>query len=401
MAPVTAPMPARPDYTSLRDPVHFGWSAYGSQGALRQLTGIPIREFNLVPEACIEAYRRGRPLLREMFGEEVGLPGVCTPAVSYGHVNCLGCELLFPEGGEVAHAHLYGSLAQGLRALQESADFATAGMAPFYLDFRERMQAAFPDESVGFSFGAEGPITTAYELRGEGFFTDILDDPPGARDFLRAATDSILDYHRWTCALEGREPISPTGAGMCDDVASFIPPRLFGEVVLPAWEQYFSGMTAGSRHAHVEDLRPAHLPFLEQIGLSDYDPSISPRLTPPLIRDGCRVPFTWRLECFHCREMSLQDVEDFVFQAAADGAGGVSFAVAEMMCTERGVAQIHAFIAAAKEVARLLAEGMTRRALRERVSPQGREILWERWCGYLGPESTRGGAKTPTRELQS
>jgi hypothetical protein len=384
----------RPDYTTARQNAGFGYSCGGSQGALRQITGTPIREFNLDPKTCIECFRKGRPLLREMFGEEVGLPGIATPAVSYGHPSCLGSELIFPEGGEVGHTHIYDSLEEGIKALKKPVDWADSGMAQFFLEFRRQLQEAFPGETVGFSFGAEGPLTTAYELRGEGFFTDIYDAPRLAGEFLKAVVDSIAGYDYWFHEVNGRPKISPAGAGMVDDIAAFIPPSLFPRFVLPYWEQYYNALTTGTRSAHVEGLTTAQLPFLEDIGLSSYDPSISPDLTPPLIAANCRVPFGWRLGEIHLREMTVQETSDFVFMAAADGASGVHTVVAEDSCNEKGIAMIHAFIAAGKEVKRLIAEGMPREELRQRVSPEGREKLWEGWCGYNGPRSSRGGART-------
>lgn len=386
-------MPERPDYQTARANAKFGWSVAGTQGALRELTGIPIREFNLNPEACIEAFRRGRPLLRESFGEDVGLPGVSTPAVSYGHPSTLGAELVFPEGGEVGVRPLYASLAEGIERLNQPTDFLSQGMAPFFRDFREQLRAAFPGEPVGLSFGAEGPITTAYELRGQEFYMDIMDDLPLAVQFLEAVVDSVHRFHEAMCALDGRPPVNPSGGGMCDDCASFIPPRLFPEVVLPAWEHHYQGLTTGRRSAHVESLNAEHLPFLEDIGLSFFDPSISARLTPPIIASHCRVPFLWRLGSFHYNEMSVQDVEDFVYQSAADGASSVCTYVAEGMCNEEGVAKVHAFIRAGKEAARLIAEGCSRAKIGELVSDAGKAELWEGWCGYLGPESTRGGKR--------
>ncbi|MDP6749196.1 MAG: hypothetical protein QGH37_19655 [Candidatus Poribacteria bacterium] len=41
-------------------------------------------------------------------------------------------------------------------------------------------------------------------------------------------------------------------------------------------------MTTGPRSAHIEDLHAEHLPFLEEIGLIDFDPGISHKLNPPL-----------------------------------------------------------------------------------------------------------------------
>ncbi|MGQ9729966.1 MAG: hypothetical protein ACUVX8_01710 [Candidatus Zipacnadales bacterium] len=374
-------IPSEPNYTTARLEAGFQWSVGSSQGALRELTGIPIREFNLDPEACIEAYRRGRPLIREMFGEDVSLPGLTTPAISYGHANCLGSELLFPEGGEVAHTHIYKSLEEGLKALRQPTEWDKAGMAPFYLAFRERMREAFPGERVGFSFGLEGPITTAYELRGEGFFIDIFEDLALAKEFLRVLTDSILDFHGFLCEVEGRLVINPHSAGICDDLASFIPPRLMGELVVPYWNQYFAGMTTGARSAHVENLRAEQLGYLEQVGIVRFDPSISPQLTPRIIFEHCRVPFFWRLGCFHYRDMSCQDVEDFVYQSAADGASGVITYVAETLCNEEGVTKIHAFIRAAKKAKRLIDEGCPREELAQLVSADGRQKLWDQWCG--------------------
>jgi hypothetical protein len=129
------------------------------------------------------------------------------------------------------------------------------------------------------------------------------------------------------------------------------------------------------------------------VPLSHYDPSISPKLTPPIIAEHCRVPFLWRLESFHYREMSVQEVEDFVFQSAADGASSVTTSVAETMCNQETVLKVHAFIRAGKEAKRLLDEGCPRAELAARVSPEGKRKLWDAWCGYAGPKSSRGGAR--------
>ena len=93
-------------------------------------------------------------------------------------------------------------------------------------------------------------------------------------------------------------------------------------------------------------------------------------------------------------EMSVQDVEDLVYQSAADGANGVTMSVGERMCNPQMVERVHAFIAAGKEAKQQVADGAGREELGQRVSSQGREKLWNRWCGFLSPESTRGGAKT-------
>jgi len=62
-------MHVRPDYDTARRDAGWGWSVFGSQDLLRELTGIAIGDFNLHPEACITAYREGLPRIRERFGE--------------------------------------------------------------------------------------------------------------------------------------------------------------------------------------------------------------------------------------------------------------------------------------------------------------------------------------------
>ena len=368
-----------PDYAALRERTPFRWYVGSSAYALMALAGTSFGEYNLHPDACIEMYRKGRPLLRELYPDPaIPLPGLATPAVSYGHVNGLGCEIRFPEDGELCHVPLYGSLEEGLAALRQPVDFATAGLAPFYLDYKRRLEAAFPGERVGFSYGLEGPITTAYELRGQDFLLDLMDRPELAAEFLAAATASINEFWPFYAAANGI-PSRAGSAGMCDDVASMVPARLFPELVLPFWEQFYQARTDGTRTAHVEDLRPEQLPFLESIGLSFFDPSISAHLSPPLIRDYCRVPFGWRLGSFHYLTMTAEEVRDWVYQAVADGASSVFTHIEAIMCRPEQVSKVNAFVAAAREVAAKLAAGATRADLGREVSPAGRRRFWDHW----------------------
>jgi hypothetical protein len=363
----------------LRQEAGFRWSAGSNYLVLIELSGIPIRDFYLDPDACIETHRMGRLRLQELYGESVALPGLATPPVSYGHVNGLGAHLIFPEGGEVAPVPLYGSLAHGIEALKKPVDFSETGMARFYVEFRDRLQKAFPGESVGFGYGLEGPITTAYELRGQPIFYDLMDDPGSAQVFLELVTRSIHEFHLFRCHMLGHPPVNPDGGGLCDDVASNVPPRMFREVVLPVWEMYYSGITTGRRNAHVEDLRPDQLRFLEEIGLSHYDPSISHRLNPRIIRERTRVPFSWRLGNFHYRTMTCRDVEDFVFQAAADGASRVFTLISAGMGNKDTVKKVEAFRRAAQASQQMIEEGADRAEIAGCVSPEGRKRFWEHW----------------------
>ena len=370
---------SKPDYDSLRDNVPFRWYMTCPYYVFYGLTDIPIEEVNLKPEAMIELIRRGRPLYREMWGEDMPMPGVSTPAVSYGHLNCLGAELIFPKGGEVSFKVPCDSLEDAIEMLKKPVDFATAGMMPYYMDYRRQLQEAFPGENVGLSFSVQGPMTTAYGLRGMDVFTDVYDDPDRTRVFLDLCVDSILQYKYFLADLNGQPHISPSGNKLYDDVGSMFSEPMWPEFVLPYYERYFQGLTTGSRGAHIEDLRPGQLHFLEDMGLSDFDPGISHKINPPIIRDRCRVPFGWRMGSFHYNGLTVAEVADWVYQAVADGASTVFSQVAEEMCDEETVKKVQAFIGTAKEVAALFEKGATREEIGERVSPAGSERFWAHW----------------------
>ncbi|MDP7634896.1 MAG: hypothetical protein QF402_18295, partial [Candidatus Latescibacteria bacterium] len=182
---------------------------------------------------------------------------------------------------------------------------------------------------------------------------------------------------RFRAELDGIQFPNPHGAGMVDDIASFIPAHMFAELVLPYWEQYYTGITTGIRRAHVEDLRRDQLQFLQDIGLSYFDPSISHKLNPPMLRDEIRVPFGWRLGSFHYRDMDEDLVRDFLFQAAADGASSVFTIIEGSLSDDEGHAKVMAFKAAGEQVERLLAEGCSRQELGSYVGERGKERFWD------------------------
>lgn len=353
-----------------REDVPFDFGASCGMPAYAVLAGVRFDRLFLEAEAIIEAYRKGMPLARGLFGPDVGMGGPGWAGNSYGHVNALGAPLTFPEDSEVGVRPIYGSLAEGIRALKKEVDFEKAGLFPRYVRLWEDLKKAFPDKKISFSgFKAEGPITTAWCLRGHGFFTDILESPEEAKEYLRLVTESIIKYQKLERRLNGQPEFIKEGMGLCDDVSAMISPTLWPEMVVPFLEQYYSGQSSGNRSAHIEDLTVRHLKFLDELGLDGYDPSVSEKLTPALIRDNCRVPFTWRLNTTHYPGRSCEDIERWVFEAAAGGASGVTTVVDRVMCTREYAQKIRAFIRTGKEVKRLLAEGCPREKLREHNAP--------------------------------
>ncbi len=370
----------KPDYNTLRKEAKFYWRVDSTYLALLEITGIKIKEMFLDPSAGIELYRKGRPMLRAMFGPDVNLPPPVTPPVSYGHVNTLGVELFFPDGGEVNSGTMAGSLEECAGILKKPVDFARAGMLPFYLEYRKKMQEAFPCEKVGFGYKAEGPVTTAYLLRHDDFFYDPIDNPELTRDFLGLITESVIKFNYFfRREIEGVPEINPEGCGLADDVASMLGPDLWPEFVLPFLERYFNALTTGRRSAHIEDLRPSQLHFLEKLNLTAYDPSVSAKLNPKMISAMTRVPFSWRLCNFHYPDLTVAETADFVYQAAADGASGVFTYVCHGMCNKATVEKVHAFIAAGKKVEAMFFQGATPEEIGKLVSDSGRRKFWDNW----------------------
>jgi hypothetical protein len=350
-----------------REDVPFTWSAGCGMPAYATFAQVPYDRLFLSADAIIEAYTKGRPMAEELFGPEIGMGGPTWAGISYGHASCLGSKLIFPADSEVAHTPIYGSLAEAIAALERPIDFSTQGVFPFYLDLWEKLKRAFPREKISFHLKAEGPLTTGWILRGHEFLVELLLEPEQVRAYLRAATASTVAYSRVVRRVNGLAEMSPEVAGVADDIAAMAPPDRWPELVMPFLEQYYTGLTTGLRNAHIEDLTVHHLPYLDQLGLSRFDPSVSPKLTPRLLRDHCRVPFLWRLNSTHYDERTPADIERWVFEAAADGASGVFTGVAREMCyPEKRAAsarKVQAFARAAKQVKALLDSGCPREEL--------------------------------------
>lgn len=361
-------MNIEPSQPARRDEREFGWSAGCGMPAYAQLAGVPYDRVFRDADAIAEAYLRGKPMAIALFGPDVSMSGPNCAGVSYGHINALGAKLIFPENSEVAHQPIYGSLTEGIRELRKERDFSRQGMFPFYLSLWEALKRRFPTESIPFAgFGAEGPITTGWLLRGHDFFTDTLEQPELAQEYLRAVTESVARYFRLVRRLNGKPEFTSENVGLADDVAAMISPAHWPDQVMPHLERYYAAQTSGPRTAHIEDLRPQHLKFLDELRLNRFDPSVSPRLTPELIRDSCGVPFDWRLNSTHYVGKSEADIQRWVFAAAAGGAASVWTSVWRDMCDARSAEKVRAFIRAAKRVMGLFAQGCPRDKLMDQI----------------------------------
>ena len=84
-----------------REEVPFTWYVTCGMPTYSALADVRFDRTFLDPEALIEAYSVGYPRALEMFGPDVRYSGPGWSGISYGHVNCLGSKLSFPEDSEV------------------------------------------------------------------------------------------------------------------------------------------------------------------------------------------------------------------------------------------------------------------------------------------------------------
>lgn len=318
---------------------------------LPYLAHVRIDEFYLDPESCVLTFKLGRSKIKDIFNENVSYPSVSCPPISYGHVACLGCEIVFPKDSEPYAKPAFASLDDGIRTLEREVDFNDNPLFNHYLKMYEYLKGAFPDEKIAFSgFGGEGPITSAGLLRGQGFFADIHREPKKVERFLELLTASIVKFTHFTREINGEEGVNPHGSGLCDDFASYIPPSIWPKFVIPYWNLYYRGITTGKRTVHCENLSPDHLKYLAEVGISFYEPSVSPKLNPRIIKERTKVPFNWLHPPFKLITMTEEEVRDWVMQVASVGVEHIWLEVDRFICEGNNPGKVMAFVNACKEI---------------------------------------------------
>ena len=91
-----------------RSEVPFSWVASCGISAYGALANVPFDLLFFDADAIREAYTVGYPRAREWFGPDVSYAGPNFEQISYGHINCLGCELKFAADSEPMYTPLEG-----------------------------------------------------------------------------------------------------------------------------------------------------------------------------------------------------------------------------------------------------------------------------------------------------
>ena len=310
----------------------FPYVEYGIS-AVAYLSGIGMRDIFLNKQKCAYAWKTANEELKKYFGNMLPTrkPEILTkyfcdfalirkpvpPAISYGHLISIGAPVTFPVDGEPNVSPFAHSVDEAIDILKErkGKDFSEHEIFRHYLDIWDYLKQSFPEEEIPFvEFKAEGPITSAHSMRGEGFFYDIYDEPEKSREFLGLLSDSIIDFVKLCRKINGQQEIQE-GAYIADDLASLMSPDMWGEFVIPFWKQIYEGLCNGKeRCIHVENLVPEHLKYLKQAEIAYYQPSVSPKITLESIKENLDpgIAFDWMLTSFQIIDMTEKQIEEWV-----------------------------------------------------------------------------------------
>ena len=311
--------------------------------ASTEYAGTKLGDYYLSAEVKLHTQLTAGKRLHELYG--LDLVGVSADPPAYLGVAALGAELVYPEDdAPMIKGHPIHDPAQIDDLSLPDRYCEHPAMAPHVAIWHKMQELVGEERKVGLGSGVEGPVTSAKLLRGQDFFSDLYLHPESAHKLLQIVTDSFIRFRREVAELQGAQMSG--GTGICDDFAGLIGPNLYREFVLPYHRQIYEAFGPGSRGLHSELLRPAHLPFLDELGVTSFDPGQDQYLTLEDIIKGTNVPFTWNLFTIKdMKEGTPESVKRTYTQAVEGGAKSI---MAEL-CRGTPRENIVAFIEIARE----------------------------------------------------
>ncbi len=267
-----------------------------SFGVLPRLVGEKLKDMYLEPEVAAKCYLEGNKIAREVYGEKIHLPSPAVPPISYIHLAALGADIQFPEDDGEPNARPVGfsSIDEAIERVEEPVNFAECEWVKHRQDFARKLGGIL-GKDIAPGLGLEGPITTAALLCGNEFYAELIAEPEKSKRLLNGITDSIIEFTRF---VRGSSEMG-SSHGICDDLSSLISPKMWPEFVLPFWNRLYEAFTNDRRHLHCENLGEQHLPLLNELGLSFFDPSHAPLLRPAMLKKHLQMSWQWRVQSVH------------------------------------------------------------------------------------------------------
>ena len=286
------------------------------------LAGVSEKEFFLDADQLVRSWKAATEWTLDTFHGRIPPRQPTAAPNSYGHLMCLGAPIRYSDNAEPNVLPAADSLEDAVKLLEaaQGMDFTACPIFKQYAELSARLREVFPDSPRLGGLVAEGPLTSAVLFRGTDFYMDLIDNPELSQYYLSLFTESSLAFRATVRTFCGLPPVDDTCDRFADDLASFVPPSLWDDMVVPFWKRHFEGMTTGREHPlHCEALVPAHLPYLAKAGVTHYQPSVSPHITLESLRANTDLPFDWLLYMYHVTEMTDQQIADWVADAIPYG----------------------------------------------------------------------------------
>ncbi|MDZ7379164.1 MAG: hypothetical protein ONB06_07430, partial [candidate division KSB1 bacterium] len=311
-----------------------------------EYAGTKLGAYYLDPETQWRTKVIGRARLKEVFGIPLGGSGHVAEPPAYIGAAALGAELIYPEDDMPQIVGYPLRKAEDVYRLTIPEDYLdTPPMRPFVAMQRWMQERVGAGQRVPLGSGLEGPITTAKLLRGQDFFLDLYENPKAAHHLLEVVTESYIRFAQQVRRFNGSPPGG--GTGIADDFAGLISPAMWPEFVVPYYRRIYEAFGNGPRSHHSELLRPRHLPFLLELGVTAFDPGQDQYLTIEDIQQYAPgLPFTWNLKTV--AEMA-QGTPESIRRAYEDAVARGARSIMAELCRGTPPENVHAFIAVARE----------------------------------------------------
>ena len=316
----------------------FGFAFTDS--VLAEIAGISQRDLHLDADIILRAYDALAPLAARL---SVPAPPPQLAEFTYTHIAALGADFRFTDFEPTPSPLLTSP--EEIDRLREPDDYLAAELIQQRLRVAHEILRRRPDAPRFIGHLFEGPVTTAALILGQSFFMLPYEDPERAHRLLQFSVTSAMHYasrlneYFGGCAGAFAE-------GFPDDFAGILPPKLFGEFVVPYWEQVFQALGSRVRFVHSELLRVGHLPFLKDLRIDCYDPSADQYLTPELLRAHCPTRYELRILNWHVADLSAPELEAMYRRYATFEPARISFSLSRL----EDLPKIEALLATAREL---------------------------------------------------
>ncbi len=293
---------------------------------IAEVGGVAQPALHLDIDAICHCYEAIMPVA-ERLGIDPPRPRLA--GLAYPHISTIGCEVHIKMDAAEPWVDPCIHTPEDIDNLREPDDYMSVGIISERLRLVEQLKARRPDASDWIGHEFEGPITTAVLMMGQDFFLLPYEDPKRAHKLLDFVTRSALNYVEALAAHRGRT-IEPNLVGIPDDFAGMLPPDLFGEFVVPYWNMLYEGMKATERHLHSELLREAHMPFLEDVKIDIYDPSVDQYLPADVVARSCPCAYELRLWPAWVMAWPVEKLVDLYREFAGYDAVSITFAMGRL-----------------------------------------------------------------------